>query len=63
MIDRTRFFVLMATVAALASVVVMTADGADSASTDDGLSYTTMGSGVFVDGYDGTSPVVNIPST
>lgn len=63
MIDRTRFFVLMATVAALASVVVMTADGADSASTDDGLSYTTMGGGVFVDGYDGTSPVVNIPST
>lgn len=63
MIDRTRFFVLIATVAALASAVVMTADGADSATTDDGLSYRVMGDGVFVDGYDGTSPVVNIPST
>ena len=43
MIDRTRFFVLIATVAALASVVVMTADGADSAATDDGLSYNNYG--------------------
>ena len=63
MIDRTRFFVLIATVAALASVVVMTADGADSASTDDGLSYTIMGDSAFVSGYSGTSPIVNIPST
>ena len=63
MIDRTRFLVLIATVAALASVVVMTADGADSATTDDGLSYRIMEDGVFVDGYDGSSPVVNIPST
>lgn len=63
MIDRTRFFVLIATVAALASVVVMTADGADSATTDDGLSYTIRGDSAFVSGYSGTSPVVNIPST
>lgn len=63
MIDRTRFFVLIATVATLASVVVMTADGADSVSTDDGLSYTTMGDSAFVSGHSGTSPVVNIPST
>lgn len=63
MIDRTRFFVLIATVAALASVVVMTADGADSAATDDGLSYIIMGDSAFVSEYSGTSPVVNIPST
>lgn len=63
MIDRTRFFVLIATVAALASAVVMTADGADSAATDDGLSYTIMGDSAFVSGYSGTSPIVNIPST